>query len=230
MVKTLSIVIPAYNEEPTLALILDKVLATKVSLEKEIIIIDDGSKDKTLAIAKSYSKKYPFIKVFFKENGGKGSAVRMGMEESTGDIIIIQDADMEYDPNDYQTCINPILKRKCKVVYGSRRLNKSNTKYSSLSAFIGGNLITLTTNILFFSRLTDEPTCYKTFHKSVLKNLTFKGNHFEWEPELTAKILKSGLKIHEVPISYFPRTVEEGKKINAGDFFQAIWTLIKYRF
>lgn len=230
--KTLSIVIPAYNEEATLATLLDKVLEAKVSLKKEIIIINDGSKDKTLSIARKYARGKKNIQVIDKENGGKGSAIRAGIIKAKGDIVIVQDADLEYDPNDYQACINPIISGKYKVVYGSRRLNKSNKKYSGIIFFIGGNLVTLATNILFFSRLTDEPTCYKTFHKDIFGKykITFRGNRFDWEPEITAKILKKGLKIKEVPISYYPRSAEEGKKINYKDFFEAIWTLVKYRF
>ncbi len=144
--------------------------------------------------------------------------------------MIVQDADLEYDPQDYFRCVIPILQGRAKVVYGSRRLNKSNQKHSALSFYLGGMGITLIFNILFLTRLTDEPTCYKTFKSDVIKGIRIEGDKFNWEPEVTAKIVKRGIRIMEVPIRYYPRSIEEGKKIKWKDGVDAILTMLKYRF
>ncbi|AIJ04902.1 glycosyl transferase family protein [Methanocaldococcus bathoardescens] len=231
-IKKVSIIIPAYNEEKTIQKILKKVLDVELPLEKEIIVVNDGSTDKTKEIVEEFKKNHPNgnIKLLNKKNGGKGSALKVGIKHSTGDIIIIQDADLEYDPNDYPKLIKPILEGKAKVVYGSR-LRKIGNKFSHLSFLIGGLGITLITNLLYFTFLTDEPTCYKVFHKE-LKDILInaEGNKFDWEPEVTAKILRRGYKIYEVPISYYPRTLKEGKKIRWRDGVDAILTLLKWRF
>lgn len=228
--KKLSIIIPAYNEEPTLAKILEKVLAVPLSLEKEIIIVNDGSTDRTGEIAKQYEKKYSNIHYFEKENAGKGSAVRVGFQQASGDIFIVQDADLEYDPHDYEACITPILKKKTKVVYGSRRLNKENKKYSGLIYYLGADFLNFVTNILYGGKLTDMYTCYKTYHHSVFKKYMFRHNRFHWEPEITAHLLKQNYTIIEVPISYYPRKSTEGKKIGLRDFFDGLFTLFRERF
>jgi len=224
----LSIIIPVYNEKDTIKKVIEIIGKVKVNVQKEIIIVDDYSKDGTKELIKKIKGK-SIIKVFHEKNRGKGAAVKSGIEKSTGDIIIIQDADLEYNPNEYQILINPILNKQAEVVYGSRSLKKEN-KYSHISFLLGGKLVTLVTNLLYFSRITDEPTCYKTFKADIIKNIKINGDRFEWEPEVTAKILKKGIKIYEVPISYFPRKKSEGKKINWKDGISAIWTLIKYRF
>lgn len=232
--KTLSIVIPVYNEASTISEVLEVVSKAEITLGKEIIIINDGSTDNTLKEVQNFLDKNRDSQIKYKlinkENGGKGSAVRAGIRESTGDIIIIQDADLEYDPNEYQSLISPIINKKCLVVYGSRRLNKSKNKIAGPVFYFGGLLVTIVTNLLFNSRLTDEPTCYKVFESKLVKSIKLRGNKFEWEPEVTAKILKRKIKIHEVPISYFPRSVKEGKKINWKDGLQAIYTLFYWRF
>lgn len=234
----LSILIPVYNEEKTIAELIE--LVKKVNLgtiEKEIIVIDDSSKDQTREIV----RKIEGIKLIVHDkNFGKGGAVKTGIREATGDIIIIQDADLEYDPNEYSLCIQPIIDGRTKVVYGSRFLSQKQ-KNVNLNffkrhenayrmAYFGGRFLTFLANILYFANITDEATCYKTFDAQFLKSIKINGNRFEWEPEILAKVRKRGEKIIEVPISYRPRTFEEGKKINWKDGLQAIWTLIKYRF
>lgn len=237
----LSIIIPAYNEEKTISEVIDtvkKVPIEQYGIEKEIIVIDDGSRDSTASIV-SGIEGIRFIKQ--DRNRGKGAAVRAGIGAATGQVIIIQDADLEYDPNEYYKLILPILNKEQKVVYGSRFLNpdqKKNVinlglkkhKGSYFSFFLGGLLVTWATNILFWSDLTDEPTCYKTFDSDTIKSLLIKGDKFDWEPEVTAKILKRGIKIHEIPISYYPRSVKEGKKIKWRDGVDAVLTLLRYRF
>lgn len=234
----LSILIPVYNEEKTIAELIE--LVKKVNLgeiEKEIIVIDDGSKDRTREIVRK-NDGIRFIE--HEKNLGKGGAVKTGIREATGDIIIIQDADLEYDPNEYPLCIQPIVDGKAKVVYGSRFLSQKQKnvnlnffkrhKNAYRMAYLGGRLLTLLANLLYFANITDEATCYKTFDAQFIKSIKINGNRFEWEPEILAKVRKRGEKIIEVPISYRPRTFEEGKKINWKDGLQAIWTLIKYRF
>jgi glycosyltransferase involved in cell wall biosynthesis len=230
----LSSLMPAYNEEATIAKIvekIDKVDLAGIGVDRELIIVDDGSKDKTVEIIKHLRAKYPYIRfIQHPKNKGKGGAIKTAIRAATGNILIVQDADLEYDPQDYFKCITPILRSKAKVVYGSRRLNRKNKQYSGVSFFAGGIALTWIFNILFFQHITDEPTCYKTFRSDVIKRIHIRGNRFEWEPEVTAKIAKMGIKIHEVPIRYFPRSAEEGKKIKWKDGVEALWTLLKYRF
>ncbi len=237
---TLSVIVPAYNEEKTIAQLLNKVKKvdlSKQNVRKEIIVISDGSKDRTVELA----KKVRGVKVIDKQpNQGKGSAVRRGIQEAKGDIIIIQDADLEYNPQDYSKVIEPILNGRALVVYGSRFLtllkkNKKNSfirKYKGAytSAALGGRIVTIAANVIYGIKLTDEPTCYKCFKSSLIKSIEIDSDGFNWEPEVTAKIAKRKIKIHEVPISYKPRTFEEGKKINWKDGIEALWTLIRYKF
>lgn len=222
----LSVLIPAYNEVNNIQDILKKIL--DISIPKEIIVVDDGSTDGTRKLLETL--KSDIIKVVFHEkNQGKGQAIRTAIEHSKGDIIIIQDADLEYDPQDYHKLIPVIESGKEKVVYGSRFLNKQN-KHSYFSFFLGGQVVTWITNILYFQTLTDEPTCYKVFDAKLLKSIKLNCTGFEFCPEVTAKIAKLGYKIPEVPISYYPRSISEGKKINWKDGVEAIWVLFKYRF
>lgn len=232
----LSIIIPAYNEEANILEVLNKVKNVDLSnlkVKKEIIVVDDGSKDKTAEIAKNVAG----VKVIKKKsNSGKGSAVREGIKFSTGDIILIQDADLEYDPNEYSKIISPILEKHHLVVYGSRFLGVKNKEgfikkheNAYLFSYLGSRFVTKLTNVFFNSNLTDEATCYKCFRSDVIKQIKIENDRFHWEPEVTAKILKKGIKIHEVPISYNPRSYQEGKKINWVDGLEAIWTLIKYK-
>ena len=225
----LSIIIPVYNEKRTIIEILNKIENVDLGdIKKEIIIVDDFSTDGTREILKNLKKRYKIL--YHPKNFGKGMAIRSGIKEVTGEIIIIQDADLEYDPNDYRHLIQPIIKSEAKVVYGSRRLKKENQNYSGLPFFIGGITLTIVTNLLYFSKLTDEPTCYKVFRSDILKGINLRCERFEFCPEVTAKVLKKGIKIKELPISYFPRSKKEGKKINWKDGFEGVWTLIKYKF
>lgn len=228
----LSVIIPVYNEEKTISILLEKVISAKFNHSMEIIIVNDGSKDKSeIEIEKFISKhKNKDIKYYKKENGGKGSALKLGFSKATGDIYVIQDADLEYDPNDYEKLIEPIISEKVKVVYGSRIKGKYHGN-AHLSFLFGGLLVTMATNILYFTNQTDTYTCYKTFHKELKPLLAnAKGNQFDWEPEVTSKILRKKYKIIEVPINYYPRNTKEGKKIRWKDGVFAIWTLLKWRF
>ena len=225
--------IPAYNEAPTLESVLDKVAAVKMSLNMEIIVVDDGSKDGTPDIARAWASRHLddkrlSIRVITKENGGKGTAVRRGIEESSGEYVIIQDADLEYDPNDYVKLLEPMIAGDAEVVYGSRITGPD--KPGSLKFYWGGRMVTLATNLLYWSNLTDEPTCYKLFRGDLIRAIPLECTGFEFCPEVTAKVLKRGLHIAEVPIRYFPRSIEEGKKIRAWDGVLALWELLKRRF
>ncbi|MEK7154430.1 MAG: glycosyltransferase family 2 protein [Patescibacteria group bacterium] len=226
----LSIIIPVFNEKNTVAEILKKIETADLGVEKEIIIVDDFSTDGTREILKTAENKF---KVFYHDkNFGKGMALRTGFKEMTGDLAVIQDADLEYDPNDFKILLNKIVDEDLQVVYGSRRLNRSYLKerHSGHLFAIGGILLTWLTNFLYGTNITDEPTCYKMFRTDLLKNIDLKCVRFEFCPEITAKIAKQGIKIQEVPINYYPRHKNEGKKINWKDALEAVWTLLKYRF
>ena len=227
-----SIIIPVYNEEKTLLELLEKVRkADSNGLSKEIICVDDCSTDGSRAIL----EKQHDIKTFFHiHNRGKGAALRTGLEHATGDVILIQDADLEYDPSDYSSLLQPLIDGKSEVVYGSRfqstegNLKKSKVVYGI--HYLGNAFLTFMTNLLFRSRLTDMETCYKVFTRSALKKIgRLRATRFDFEPEITAKFLKKGFRIYEVPISYFSRDFKEGKKITWRDGVKALWYLLKYR-
>ena len=234
--KTLSIIIPTFNEEKTVKILLEKVNNVKLpsKITKEIIVIDDHSNDATARILKSI-KNIEFKYILQSKNLGKGIAVRVGISRAKGDFIIIQDADLEYNPQDYSKLMQPILNEGAEVVYGNRFENyplRIWGKNQTVLPFhwISNIILAAMTNILYGSNLRDMETCYKLFTKKALNSLNLKSKRFEIEPEITAKILKKGYKIYEVPIKVSPRTYEEGKKIGWKDGIIAVWTLIKYRF
>ncbi len=220
-----SVVIPVYNEEKTIKDIIERVLS--VDLDKEIIIVDDASKDSTREILRNINE--PNVKIIYKEkNEGKGSALQNGFKYVTGDIVIIQDADLEYDPNDYHKLIEPIIKNNADVVFGSRFLGHPR-KVLLFWHTLGNKLLTLFSNMVNNINLTDMETCYKVFKSKILKDIKFNSKRFGFEPEFTAKVAKRGLSIYEVPISYHGRTYKEGKKISWKDVVAALYWIIYYR-
>lgn len=225
--KKVSIVIPVYNEKDMILKVIDSVEKQKVSgWQKEIIIIDDGSTDGTREVLKKVSKKYTVI--FQNENQGKGAALNKGFKKVTGEVILIQDADFEYTPHDYDQLLSPFDNERVQVVYGSRFLG---SHLSTLYLYTMGNkFVTFVTNILYNTNITDMETGYKVFRTSVLASIHLEAKRFDFEPEFTAKVLKKGYQIYEVPISYFGRKFEEGKKLTWRDGIAAVWTLVKYRF
>ncbi|MFO0947881.1 MAG: glycosyltransferase family 2 protein [Planctomycetota bacterium] len=224
-----SIIIPCFNEEATLRTLVDRVLAAPTNgLAREILIVDDQSSDSSRAIAEELQSIHAEVRALaLPRHQGKGSAVRQGIRLATGEILLVQDADLEYDPGDYAALLRPFENPAVQVVYGSRILGSSNRSYSRY--YWGGRLLTLVANLLFGTRLTDEATGYKAFRREALEGITLTANGFEFCPELTGKFLRKGLHIHEVPIRYQPRSFEEGKKIRWWDGIIAIWTLLKYR-
>lgn len=221
----LSVIIPCYNESATIEELIRRVEA--VDIKKEIIVIDDCSSDGTREIIKSWPPER-VIKIFHEQNLGKGAAIRSGIAKVTGDIVIIQDADLEYDPGDYPALLKPFEDTQVKVVYGSRNM-RPGFKKSYERYYLGGRLVSMVTNLLYGTNISDEPTCYKLFRADLLRSLDVQAQRFEFCPEVTAKIAKRRIKIVEVPISYEPRKLEEGKKIGWLDGIEAIWTLIKWR-
>lgn len=242
----LSIIMPVFNERGTIEEIVRRVrsvdltvdingsnpaLGSKVVMEREIVIVDDGSSDGTRDILLAWRENQPADMqiIFHAQNGGKGAALRTGFEHATGDIFVIQDADLEYDPRDYVKLLGPLLEGRAPVVYGSRFLGGPRAAMS-LSHTAGNKLLTICTNLLYGTSLSDMETCYKCFRRDVIANMPLRSRRFEIEPELTAKILKRGFIVYEVPISYNGRDFHEGKKITWRDGFVAIRTLVKYRF
>jgi len=226
----LSVVVPVYNEDATIIEVVDAVLAE--SIPKELIIVDDGSTDGTRDKLKSIEERGDErVKVFLHEhNLGKGAAVRTGFAETTGDIVLIQDADLEYDPRDYLALIAPILEGKADVVYGSRFAGGGAHRVHLYWHKLGNNFLTMLSNMLTNLNLTDMEVCYKVFRSGVLKSITLRSNKFDIEPEITAKVARKGFRVFEVPISYAGRDYDEGKKIGWRDGVQALWAIIKYRF
>lgn len=226
----LSVIIPVYNEKNTISEIVKKIEAVDLKdlgFEKEIIIVDDNSTDGTKERLRNLGGKYKII--YHQKNRGKGAAIKTALSYVSGEYVIIQDADLEYDPQDYRRILDCALKNNANAVYGSRKLNPEN-KYSHRSFYLGGIFLNWLTSVIYRVKITDESTGYKLFKTEFLKSLNLRSKRFEFCPEVTAKVAKRGVKIYEVPISYHPRHVKEGKKIKWQDGITAAWTLVKYKF
>jgi len=236
--RSLSIVIPCFNERRWLPQILERVVASPVDLDRQVVVVDDGSNDGSQALLKELVETHrgrprlEFEVIFHEHNRGKGAALRTGFAAASGDIILVQDADLEYDPEDYPGLTKPIVDGVAKVVYGSRWFNRHfHVAHQERFWFMIGNfVVTHMANLLYRAHITDNATGYKVFDAEVLKSLPLRCERFEFCSEVTAKLRKRGHKIWEVPIYYYPRSIAEGKKIGFGDAVEAVWTLIKYRF
>lgn len=227
--KRLSIVIPVYNEANTITAVIKAVEAVKIpNIEKEIIIVDDGSTDGTKEILKKYEKKYEII--YHPHNLGKGAALRSGFRRTSGDFIVVQDADMEYDPQDYKKLLAPIIQGKADIVYGSRFVGSEAHRILLFWHYIGNRILTTLSNMLTNLNLSDMETCYKMFSREALNKIMphLKSNRFGIEPEITARAAKSSLRFYEVGVSYHGRTYAEGKKINWKDGISALWHIIRF--
>ena len=222
----LSVVMPAYNERDTIETIIGRVKNAPV--RTELIVVDDGSTDGTRELLAELQKRFDFKLVLQEKNGGKGSALRRGFQEVTGDLVVIQDADLEYSPEEFPDLIELICQGRADVVYGSRFLGRR--RVFLFTHYVGNRLLTLITNILYNTIVTDMETCYKVMRTAVLRSFTLKSNGFGIEPEMTAKIFKRGYRVYEVPITYDGRSYDEGKKITWRDGVVALWVLLKYRF
>jgi glycosyltransferase involved in cell wall biosynthesis len=225
--RTLTVITPVFNERSTVAEVIRRMRAVELPLVLQVIAVDDGSSDgsdKVLAALEDSTVRV----ITHRKNQGKGAAIRSGLAEAKGDLVLIQDADLEYDPNDWPKLLDPILRGKAVVVYGSRFTGER--KNMLPVHWMGNRMLSLLTNVLYSSTLSDMETCYKLFDAKVLEGITVVSNRFEFEPEITAKVLRRGYRIYEVPISYAGREPDEGKKITWRDGFSAIRTLIKFRF
>jgi glycosyltransferase involved in cell wall biosynthesis len=222
----LSVVMPVYNERETVEAMVARVFAVR-GIRIELIVVDDGSKDGTSDILRTLQTKHTF-KLFHKPNGGKGSALRLGFREVTGDLVVIQDADTEYSPEEFPDLIELICQGRADVVYGSRFLGRH--RVFLFTHYLGNMFLTFLTNVLYNTMLTDMETCYKAMRVEVLRSFTLKSDGFGIEPEMTAKIFKRGYRVYEVPITYDGRGYDEGKKITWRDGVIALWVLLKYRF
>lgn len=223
----LSVIIPVYNERATLRQVVERVLAVPLTLE--VLCVDDGSQDGSREILAGLQKQYPQVQVFLQpRNLGKGAALRRGIQEATGNFVVIQDADLEYDPSDYPILLDPLIQGKADVVYGSRFLGAAPHRVLYFWHSVGNRALTLLSNCLTNINLTDMETCYKVFRREVVQAIPIEEDRFGFEPEITVKVAKRRLRIYEVGISYWGRTYEEGKKIGWKDGVRAVWCLLKY--
>jgi glycosyltransferase involved in cell wall biosynthesis len=223
----LSAVMPVYNERRTLRMVVERVLA--VPLDLELICVDDGSRDGSREILAELQNQHSNLRVFLQpKNMGKGAALRRGIEEAMGDFVIIQDADLEYDPADYPALLDPLIQGKADVVFGSRFMGSRPHRVLYFWHSVGNHLLTLLSNCLTNINLSDMETCYKVFRREIIQAIPLAENRFGFEPEITVKVAKRNLRIYEVGISYWGRTYEEGKKIGWKDGFRALWCLVKY--
>ena len=228
-IRKLSVIVPVYNERNTVVEVLRRMRAVELpdGIEREIIVVDDGSSDGTRDVLRQLGDSTVRV-VMHEDNRGKGAAVRTGLALASGDYVLIQDADLEYDPDDWPRLIAPVIRGRARVVYGSRFTGERRNML--FLHWVGNRMLSLVTNVLYNTTLSDMETCYKLVDRTLLNDLGLRSDHFDIEPEITAKILKRGIRIYEVPISYTGREFDEGKKITWRDGFAALWTLVKYRF
>ncbi len=226
----LSVVIPCYNEERTLESVVDRVLAAeRCGLDIEVVIVDDGSRDRSAEVMKALAEKHPqIVAVFHAMNQGKGAALRTGFQKASGDIVLVQDADQEYDPNEYPKLLRPILDGRADVVFGSRFKGGDEARVLYFWHSVGNKVLTLASNMFTNINLTDMETCYKVFRREIIQSVTIEENRFGFEPEITAKVAKMRPRIFEVGISYNGRTYEEGKKIGWKDGVRALYCIVRY--
>jgi glycosyltransferase involved in cell wall biosynthesis len=225
--RSLTVIMPVYNERTTVAEVIRRMRAVELPVPLQVIVVDDGSSDGSDKVLRAVEDSTVRV-IRHERNQGKGAAIRTGMAEARGDLLLIQDADLEYDPRDWPRLLDPILEGKARVVYGSRFTGER--KNMLPLHWFGNRLLSLVTNVLYSTTLSDMETCYKLFDAQVLEGITIVSNKFDFEPEITAKVLRRGHRIYEVPISYAGREIDEGKKITWRDGFSALKALIKFRF
>jgi glycosyltransferase involved in cell wall biosynthesis len=225
--RKLSVIVPVFNERNTVAEIVRQMRAVDLPVEREIVIVDDGSDDGTRAVLAQLADSTVHV-ILHEHNRGKGAAIRTGLAQVTGDLVLIQDADLEYSPEDWPKLLAPIFSGRARVVYGSRFTGERRNML--FLHWVGNRFLSLVTNVLYNTTLSDMETCYKLFDRELIRDIRLRSDRFDFEPEITAKLLRRGVRIYEVPISYTGREFDEGKKITWRDGLVALWTLVKYRF